>query len=358
MKNRGFDKLYLENNKRIINELKSELSEFLNSDLTVSAETTSILKFLDKIKSQIYIVPITTDTIESNICAEIISDYLKKIDNIFVSDSILIEGLQVKDNKKFLREGMPKLLARLDKYGAQSEVYLNFTGGYKGTIPYLTLWAQVNNVKMFYLYEESDDIIEVPQAPIDISWNVFAKYESLLSRLEEGIEISKEEFLRKNNLINTDFPDIIDEIDEDGVKLISLNHIGAIFLSRFRRFHVFYIPENSKYLSEEPNKKNNVNLAVAALIERLNSLDSDYNKLNDDILKHHVYGDGSAIYKFKKMDTQIRIHYKWDNPKLVVYNYQFVQSKSDDKEYSDKFRKEFDNYKKSKLISVTILKEN
>lgn len=357
MKEKTFDEKYLDNNKRQINNLIADLISLLREDKDSSAEVTSTFKLYNKLRKKLNIIPIVTDTLLSNICAEAITDVLSANQNFEVASKILVKGLQVYDNKKFLKEGMPNLINKLENYSSISNVYLNFTGGYKGVIPYLTLWAQINNIKMIYLYEESNELIEIPQAPIDISWSVFHKYYHLIQQLKIGVEISKEEFLRKNNLQYSDFPDIIDEVYEGNYHFISLNSIGSIFLNKFERYNIFLIPSNSKYHSEEPTNKASLNKAIATLINRINSLEIDFNLFADKNFKHTQLNDNTWIYKYHNNDTQIRIHYKYDNKSLIVYNYMFIKSKSDDKDYSKILSKEYEALKNSELIRIPIQKE-
>lgn len=357
MKDRFYDPQYLEFNKREISNLKNELSLLLNRNIDASAEISSTIRFLEKYNEELVLVPITTDTLLSNICADVISNKLNSFDKIKVEETLLIRGLQIYDNKKFLKEGLPNLINRLERFSAQHNIFLNFTGGYKGVIPYLTIWAQVNNVRMIYLYEESKNIIEIPQAPIDISWNVFAKYYDLLVQLKNGIEISKQDFFRKNNLYNSDFPDVIEEEIEGNYHYISLNSIGAIFLNRFERFNLFYVPANSKYFTEEPNKKEFLNKAILLLIAKIKESDGNFDLIKDDFLKHTKLKDYTFIYKYNK-EMQIRIHYKYHNGRLIVYNYKFIQSDYDDKNYSTLFEKEYEHIKNSELEIITLLKEN
>ncbi|MGK9475772.1 hypothetical protein [Melioribacter sp. OK-6-Me] len=352
-----YDENYIKNNERRINNLKSKLKDFLNTNSDYSAEVSSTLKLKEKINEEVSILPVTTDTLLSNICADVISDHLLSRYNIFTDEKILIKGLQVFDERVFIKEGIPNLIDRLDKYSAQPNIYLNFTGGYKGVIPYLTLWAQVNNVKMIYLYEESNSLLEIPQAPIDINWGLFAKYYKLLLQLEDGLEISKEEFFRKNNLYNSDFPDVIEELNEDKFSFISLNSVGVIFLKKFNRFNIFFLPVNSKYFNEDPNKKLQLNRAISDLITKIDAISDKFDTYLDIDLKHARLKDNTYIFKYAHGSLQIRIHYKYQNNRLTVFNYLFVQSTSDDHEYSKIFNNEYEQLKNSELSCIPLQKE-
>ena len=102
-----------------------------------------------------------------------------------------IEGLQVFDRVKLEREGLTNLVDEIYKlfeyYSPDEEnVLLNITGGYKCIIPYLTILAQINRAPLFYINDETEELIKIPQAPLDIDWGMFEKYKNQILLLEKG----------------------------------------------------------------------------------------------------------------------------------------------------------------------------
>ena len=64
----------------------------------------------------------------------------------------VISDLQVKDSKRFIK-GMRNLIDEIfeiaDEYWGN--VIMNITGGYKASIPYLTILAQLNGCPIYYI---------------------------------------------------------------------------------------------------------------------------------------------------------------------------------------------------------------
>lgn len=84
-----------------------------------------------------------------------------------------LEGLPTKsDNrKKYLESPL------LEAIGAQKgAVILNISGGYKSIIPFLTLMGQLYGAGLCYIYEDSDELISIPQFPVQYDWSLALKY--------------------------------------------------------------------------------------------------------------------------------------------------------------------------------------
>ena len=62
------------------------------------------------------------------------------------------------------------------------EVYLNISGGYKALVPYMTMMAMVlgKGVRVFYLYEDSPEIIYLPAYPMSFSLLEWRDWRGLL----------------------------------------------------------------------------------------------------------------------------------------------------------------------------------
>lgn len=68
-------------------------------------------------------------------------------------------------------EKIQELIVELTDEGCEC-VFLNVTGGYKGTVPYSTLMGMLcaDRVRLAYLFEESPEIIEIPAYPIGLDF--------------------------------------------------------------------------------------------------------------------------------------------------------------------------------------------
>ena len=169
-------------------ELKKKLCGYIKTKekvKTLSAEIESIVAITKEEKSSCDIHLIATDTILSPIACEFIKQALKnnkttwKINDVFFDEKDIIKGLQVQDATKFEQEGFMNLISRIDEIVTQpKETILNITGGYKALIPFLTLYGQVREIKLKYLYKEDvgnskksdSQLIEVVSLPFNFDW--------------------------------------------------------------------------------------------------------------------------------------------------------------------------------------------
>ena len=125
--------------------------------LTISpAELQSITKIQDKLKEDLEVRLFASDTIASRLSAEILADDTVASvlgDNIsvtFDAQTDVIKGLQVEDSKTFSNEGMTNLIRKIDENaGGYQALAINITGGFKATLPYLTILAQLYRVPLY-----------------------------------------------------------------------------------------------------------------------------------------------------------------------------------------------------------------
>ncbi|QQS27999.1 MAG: hypothetical protein IPM47_14115 [Sphingobacteriales bacterium] len=129
-----------------------------------------------------------TDTTLSRLAAEIIAgiDFnpIAKIKFADYSDDkkyFAVDSLQVKDAKKFEDTGFLKLVEQVKSIkGGNNDVILNISGGYKALIPPLTLLAQLEEIPLYYIYEDSGELIETGNLPINFDWGVIEQYTAYL----------------------------------------------------------------------------------------------------------------------------------------------------------------------------------
>lgn len=185
------------------------------------AEITSIRNIVAEEKDkfdhfEIYLL--TTDTRTSHYAASIIKDYLPKY---FTSESVVVKeikpiaSLNILDKENFESEGIQNLIQKIDiiqnpekdkenkkkkkKIDENAETIINITGGYKGIIPIVTIMAQLNDMRMYYQYEDGEFLIETPSLPIYFDWQ----------KLEEYSDFLKEPELSKKCI---DYPDLVQEM--------------------------------------------------------------------------------------------------------------------------------------------------
>lgn len=193
-----------------------------------SAEIKSILAIAPKEEVQVHLI--ATDTVLSVSAALLIEkwfnqdEYKKKFKVRFKnptsldkqSDSIhVVKDLRVDDNLSY-QKGFMNLIEILDRIienkESEREFILNITSGYKAITPILTLYGQLKNVELNYIFDESlphkeDQLIEIGNLPINFDWKMGELYFDFLTA--EGLKkIGSEDyilqlnFLRKQGLIH------------------------------------------------------------------------------------------------------------------------------------------------------------
>lgn len=234
IQNKPYSK-YNEEKKRV-EKIKKSLLNFAKNSNDSCAELTSINKLQEKY-GEIVVYLIATDTIESVLVCELLSEILENIK--FNPQHDVISDLQIEKYELF-KEGLSNLINRL--YGIASNYYddlvLNMTGGYKAVIPYLTIFGQVNSIPLYYIFENSNSLISIPKIPISIEEELFDKY------WKEFQQLSKDEIIEKNTL-SYQFLTEIESLLEIDDSLVSLNPLGNILWKRYRdKFFIFYAPQN------------------------------------------------------------------------------------------------------------------
>jgi CRISPR/Cas system-associated protein Csm6 len=78
---------------------------------------------------------------------------------------------------------------------SNNNLYLNISGGYKALIPILTILGQLYRVPLFYIYEDSNELIEINQLPISFDWILAQEYMFFLNKQK----LSEVSFRQKND---------------------------------------------------------------------------------------------------------------------------------------------------------------
>lgn len=323
-----------------------------NNDLA-SAEITSTLKIKEELAEDLEVYLLASDTVVSVLAAELVAEALEERGfNVKFSRQnnwSVIKGLQVKDGLKFRNEGMKNLISSLEKIteGYYGNVVFNITGGYKATLPYLTILAQVNSVPLYYIFEDAKTLLYIPPAPVDVNWGLMEKYFKLLSYVEKGVgkplRVLREEFkipFEESLYLNL----FLEEISEGEEYLTTLSPIGEFFWKRLKSFEEIFILEGSGYRKEEISNKKHLEKALLNLSQDISQhcpSKRQFDDLKDEIIKHAKVKDNYWIYK-NQSPRQVRIlyHLHWLNEKeyeIWILNYRFITSDADDHQYKNDF---------------------
>lgn len=324
------------NNLNYINVLKRVSETFINqAGISASAELQSTQLIQNHFQSDIIVHLLASDTIASRLAAEILRDQINgpnnilgdQVEAIFNSDPVVgtvdvIANLQVSNSTDFSREGMPNLFHRINyikdwEAGGSQNLAINITGGYGATLPYLTIFGQLERVPLYYNFEDSTALIVIPQAPLAIDWNLIENYYDLLTQIDKGIEASDWRGFKEAN------HQPVEELDafiwSDNSVGACLSPIGVIFWDQYLKNR--FIVDLATSITRTPQIDN----AIQDLYKRLNSvlrpdhlnLVDCYNTIrglghNDD-LNHTGQVDRADIFIFKSTDEdQIRLMYTFE----------------------------------------------
>jgi hypothetical protein len=154
---------------------------------------------------------LASDTLEGKLCAEVIRLVLADSNRgypwcrfkLIDCDPLrVVRGLTTapvaKAHESFEKEGVPNLIAVLQELAADkwSCIDINFTGGFKGAIPFTTLAAPflarqddrpdkpAKHIELHYLFETTDRIIRLPVYPVGIDFPLWHREANLLRAAE------------------------------------------------------------------------------------------------------------------------------------------------------------------------------
>ncbi len=161
--------------------------------------------------SKVHFHLIATRTGEGAVCAAILKEIWK---DSFKVDVHCPKGFGRANDAAFADTGLPNLLSEIAtimenidlarQQGARVEAVIIPTGGYKAIIPYLTIASILYACPAYYIYEDSDRLIELPAPPLGVDIPAFRSAFSLLENIagaeteialpyleELGLEFSK-----------------------------------------------------------------------------------------------------------------------------------------------------------------------
>jgi|GEM_PF-49951 len=167
--------------------LKRYVIENLHCLPRLSAEINSLNKMELQKTDMLYFI--CGDNKEGRLCGEIISELYR--DN-YMCRLIQVKGLRP-DDKPFKEEGMKKLISSvleiIEKHGTNSVIHA--TGGFKAQIAIATLIGILFQIDVYYLYENFQDVVRLPDIPIGFDYNTLFAYKTHFFQLLDGREYWK-----------------------------------------------------------------------------------------------------------------------------------------------------------------------
>jgi len=311
-------------------------SNYFKNNFDASAEIKSLIKLQEELKEDFDIYLLHSDTALGRLAAEIIKDnislyeeYGLKISRV---DIHLIEELKIQNRQKFI-QGMQELINNIYKISQNywGNVVINITGGYKATIPYLTILAQVNQCPIYYIFENTDALIQIPNIPIDINWKLFEDYWKSFSLIEKSNGIKESDLPEK---FLKDCRAFLESVDIDNENYCVLNPLGEILWNKYKeKYFVFYTTDD---IYEKINHKE-----IQRIFKSKFSNPQIRGSKTQIKNNHYVYDDGNNPY---------RIFYFEE--KDVIYVYEVFANHDDYSKYlndtliDQKFKQEFMNNSK------------
>lgn len=235
-----------------------ELSAIEADDRLTGAEINSITSIIKKglLSSREHLYLLLSDTDDGELIGNILKAYYERHQNPCAFEHVqsrVIKGLSDQSPHRFKTEGLRNLVKAIAeivrKHGAES-VLINATGGYKAQISFAGMIGQALEIPVCYLFEKFSEVIELPPQPISLDLSFWLENASLFFDLAgDGVE---------KNPIEKDarFASLVDEIEEDGAKLIGLSATGQLFHEmfqyRFQKQREMLLPPDSGL---DPEKK-------------------------------------------------------------------------------------------------------
>ena len=191
-----------------INSLEQESQDFIESQrVSASAELQSSAIIQNRLQDNIKVHLLASDTIASRLAAEILRDQINTPNSVLGNNVTaefnpdpgarrqidVIRNLQVNNSTDFSTKGMPNLFQRITyikdwEAGGSQNLAINITGGYAATLPYLTIFAQLEGVPLYYNFESEVELITIPPAPLAIDLNLIESHASVLAQIANHMD--------------------------------------------------------------------------------------------------------------------------------------------------------------------------
>lgn len=237
--------------------LKS-LSEFIKRDPgSACAEVKSCNLIRQKYDKDTTVYLIATDTLVSVLAAEAIDRYFNslrsvsgKFLSVFIRDDAkhVIPSLQVNDKSAFEETGLQNLMGSLyyflvegiDRKNPGIRI-INVTGGFKGVIPYMTIFAQLKGFPVNYVFESTENLIEIPPLPVGFESAFAEKYGYMLFNRKSLEEEAKEELAELGLIDSSNQPTALANLLTDyEVETLptSINILGLVIEYKLMEYYI------------------------------------------------------------------------------------------------------------------------
>ncbi len=194
--------------KHYVRKIQENIVDFWFDDefkdnRAASAEIASLLKISNGEKEKVQVHLVATDTLLSVLAAELIVTWFERHKHLASNiNEVLFKRVQpdfkeqsesdhvVKDLRVYSSEeyekGFMNLIMLMEKSVIKDNTILNITGGYKAITPVLTIYGQLQEIPLAYLYEEKNsnenkqELIKLGNLPIQFDLGYIENYVQFL----------------------------------------------------------------------------------------------------------------------------------------------------------------------------------
>jgi len=181
---------------KALDSLKEEIVNLPASELKkLSAELNALLNFYnDELKTEDMHLLLYTDTYVGKKVAEVLKYFLEN--KGFSVIDFLAKDLKTSSVEEFqlaLSEVVKDISEIINNFKLQNyEIIFNLTGGFKSVNSFLQTMASLYADKSIYIFETSNELLEIPKLPVNIDEKFFEENLDILRKLEKGLEIDKQ----------------------------------------------------------------------------------------------------------------------------------------------------------------------
>jgi putative CRISPR-associated protein (TIGR02619 family) len=176
--------------KESLSHLKS-LNLDKSTDLDKSsAEIKSLFKLRIGNNDVVYLF--ATETIDGKLCTEVLKDFIEEKFGCEVKVEE-IKGLQVSNPELFKKTGVRNYIDKttkiIENHRYSHQLILNTTGGFKAVVPYSTLLGMLFQIPVFYIFEDTQSLIELPPLPLEYNFKIIEELKDKFYRIDSETSI-------------------------------------------------------------------------------------------------------------------------------------------------------------------------
>jgi putative CRISPR-associated protein (TIGR02619 family) len=218
----------LEENHDLAKITRSKIREW-GSDTDRLAAELSTLSGLEAEEDD-KLVLLATDTDDGERAADIVA-HIAELRFGIQSKVVRIEGLVLDDANTFKREGLVRLVKRLDESLEQTrhegrEPVLGICGGIKSVTPYVVIYGMMRRVSLAYMFEFTNRLLTMPRLPLSFDWEVIRATSRVLAKIRDQGAVERYHIQNELGDYYHDVKGLFEEVEG----LVTLSAFGEMLL--------------------------------------------------------------------------------------------------------------------------------